>query len=53
MKSNLSMNGENQLLVTDEPFEFEKQPVEGQDIRENTEHFRGIYIVNPSFTKKI
>lgn len=27
MKSNLSMNGENQLLVTDEPFEFEKQPV--------------------------
>jgi hypothetical protein len=39
MKSNLSKNGENQLLVTDEPFEFEKQPVEVQDFRGNTEHF--------------
>ena len=26
------MNGENRLLVTDEPVEFEKQPVEAQTL---------------------
>ena len=33
---------ENRQLVTDEPVEFEKQPVEGQDCRKITDHFRGI-----------
>jgi hypothetical protein len=27
------MNGENRLLVTDEPVEFDKSPVEVQDFR--------------------
>ena len=30
-------------LITDEPIEFEKQPVEVQDCRKITNHFRGIY----------
>jgi hypothetical protein len=36
------MNMENQPFVTDEPVEFEKQPVEVQDFRRITDHFRGI-----------
>lgn len=31
------MNGENQLLVTCEPVEFDKQPVRIQDFRKITE----------------
>ena len=37
----LSMNGENQPLVTNEPVEFEEIPVEAQDFRKTTHHFRG------------
>ena len=37
------MIGEHRQLVTDEPVEFEKQPVEVQDCRNITDHFRGIY----------
>ena len=38
------MIGANQQLVTDEPVEFEKQPVEvHQDCRKITHRFRGIY----------
>lgn len=33
------MNGENQPLVTDEPIEFKKQPVEIQKPHENYESF--------------
>ena len=35
---------ENRQLVSDEPVEFEKSPVEvHQDCRKRTDHFRGIY----------
>ena len=34
---------ENRQLVTNEPVEFEKQPVEVQDFRRITDHFRGIH----------
>ena len=46
------MNRENQLLVTDEPVEFEKQPAEVQDIRKITNHFRGNFRVYLKFTKE-
>ena len=36
------MNGKNQLLVTDEPVEFQKQLVEVQDLRKITGCYRGI-----------
>ena len=36
------MNGDNQLLVTDEPVEFEALPVEAQDLLRITDHYRGI-----------
>jgi hypothetical protein len=36
------MSGEDLQLVTNEPDEFEKQPVEVQDSREMTDHFRVI-----------
>lgn len=36
------MNGKKQLLVTDEPIEFQKQLVEVQDLRKITDCFRGI-----------
>jgi hypothetical protein len=42
-RNGASMIGENRPLVTNEPVEFEKQPVEVQDFREFTDHFRGIY----------
>ena len=38
-----SVHGENRSSVTDEPVEFEKRPVEGQDFRRITHHSRGIY----------
>ena len=34
------MIGENQQLVTDEPIEFEKKPIEVQDCRKTTDHFK-------------
>ena len=34
------MDRENQLLVKDEPVEFEKKPVEVQDLREITHQFQ-------------
>ena len=37
------MIGENWQLGTDEPVEFEKEPVEVQDCRRITDRFRGIY----------
>ena len=39
-----SMIRENpQLVITDEPAEFEEYPVEVQDCRKINHHFRGIY----------
>ena len=40
--------GENWQLVTNEPVEFEKQPVEVQDCRKITDHFRGNYRIYPN-----
>ena len=37
-----TMIGENRQLVTNEPIEFEKQPIEVQDCRKITDRFRGI-----------
>ena len=37
------MIGENRQLVTDELVEFELEPVEVQDFRRITDHFRGIH----------
>ena len=34
---------ENRQLVTNEPVEFKEQPVEVQDFKRITNHFRGIY----------
>ena len=36
------MSGKNQRLVADEPVQFEKEPVEGQDFKNSTDHFKGI-----------
>ena len=38
-----AMSGKNRRLVTDEPVEFEKEPVEVGDFRRITDQFRGIY----------
>jgi hypothetical protein len=38
-----AMIGENGQLVTNEPVEFEKQPVEVHDCMKIIDHFRGIY----------
>ena len=46
------MIGENRQLVTDQPVEFEKQPVEVQDDRKITDYFRGIYIIYPNSVKE-
>ena len=35
-----TINGENQLLVTNEPVEFEKSPIEVRDCKKITDHFR-------------
>ena len=49
---NPSNIGENRQLVTDEPVEFEKKPVEVQDYycRKIPDHFRGIYGLQLNFT---
>ena len=47
------MIGEHQQLVTDEPVEFEKQPVEvHQDYMKITDHCRGMYRIYPNLTRK-
>ena len=47
------MIGENRQLVTDEPDEFEKQPVEVQDYcRKITDHYRGISRIYPNLMKE-
>ena len=46
-----TMIAENQQLVTNEPVEFEKKPVEVQDCRLCTDHFRGIYKIYPNLKK--
>ena len=46
------MIGENRRLVTDEPVEFEKQPVEAQDYRKIDDHFRGSYRIYPNLIKE-
>ena len=42
-EENRPMIGENRQLVTDEPVVFEKEPVDVQDCRKITDHFKGIY----------
>ena len=46
------MIGENRQLVTYEPVEFEKYPVEVQDCRKITDHFRAIYRIYPNLIKE-
>ena len=46
------MIGENRQLVTNAPVEFEIQPVEVQDCRKVTAHFRGICRIYPNFIKE-
>ena len=46
------MIGKNRQLVTDEPVEFEKQPVEVQDCRKITDYFRRIYRIYPNLIKE-
>jgi hypothetical protein len=46
------MIGENRQLVTNEPVEFEKQPVGVQGRRKITDHFRGIYRMYPNLVKE-
>ena len=43
---------ENRQLVTVEPVEFEKYPVEVQDCRKITNHFRGIHGIYPILIKE-
>ena len=45
-------SGENRQLVTDEPVEFEKWPVEVEDCMKIIDYFRGIYRIYPSLTKE-
>ena len=47
-----AMIGESRRLVTNEPVEFEKSPVEVQDCRKITDHFRGIYRIYPNLIKE-
>ena len=47
-----SMIGENRQFITNEPVEFEKWPVEAQDCRKITDHFRGIYRIYPNLIKE-
>ena len=46
------MIGENWPLVTNELVELEKWPVEVQDRRNITDHFRGIYRIYPYLIKE-
>ena len=49
---NRSISRENRHIVADEPVEFEKWPVEVQDFRKFTDHFRGIYRIYIKVLKK-
>ena len=42
---------ENRQFLIDEPVEFEKQPVEVQECRKISDHFRGIYRIYPNFSR--
>ena len=42
----------NRPLATDETVDFDKQPVEVQDLRNFTNHFRGIYRIHLELMKK-
>ena len=47
------MIGENRQLLSDEPVEFETEPVEVEDCRKITDRFRGIYrIYDPNLMKE-
>jgi hypothetical protein len=46
------MIGQNRQLVTNEPVEVEKYPVEVQDCRKITHHFRGIDSIYPNSMKE-
>ena len=46
------LNKENQPLFTNEPIEFEKQPVDAQDFRKFTHHFRDIRGIHLKLIKK-
>jgi hypothetical protein len=46
------MNGEHRLLVTYEPFQFEKKLVEVQTFNKITDYFRGIYGIYPNYQRK-
>ena len=48
--TSLTTIGENRQLVTDEPVEFEKYPVEDQNYRKITDCFRGIYGIYQCWT---
>ena len=43
-----AMIGENRQVVTDEPVEFEKWPVEVQECRKITDHLSGTYGIYPN-----
>ena len=47
------MIGDHRQLVTNEPVEFEKQPVEVEDCSKIIDHFRGIYRMYPNIMKEI
>jgi hypothetical protein len=46
------MKGENRPLVTNEPVEFEIEPVEVQDFGKTTVHFRGICRIYLKYNKE-
>ena len=45
------MKGENRMVVTDEPDEFEEWPVGVEDLKKLTHHFRGIYRIYRKLVK--
>ena len=47
-----AMIEENRQLVTDELVEFEKEPVEVEDSRKITDHFRGIYRIHSNLVQE-
>jgi hypothetical protein len=46
------MIGEDRQLLTNEPVEFEKTPVEAQECRKIIDHLRGIYRISPILIKE-
>ena len=46
------MIGENRQLVTDEPVVFEEKPVEVQDCKKITDHFRETFGIYPNLIKE-